>query len=208
VTNRGSFKEIEYYYDLISRIKGEVIWILVATLCDDEMKVIKFEEGISLGARLNSIAYVEVSAKQGTNVNSVFKILAQEILKDKEQIHFEYIQRKIENYSLWSKALPWNWSRWNKWDIDLKKMKNIDEKKKEEIEINEEDFFTEFPSITTSPSDLFHDISLFFNNQSTCWDVVFEIENKPIYCHKIFLAVRSSYFRTKFYNSMKEKLGT
>ena len=48
------------------------------------------------------------------------------------------------------------------------------------------------------PSDVFVDLEKLFNDPDSCCDVIFKLEGTKLYCHKIVICLRSSYFRKMF----------
>jgi len=78
---------------------------------------------------------------------------------------------------------------------------------KRALDLDEEDYKTVFPSIELIPSDVFNDLNSIFDQEKSVWDVCFKVEDKPIYCHKLILAIRSPYFQKVFENSKPNSNG-
>ena len=62
----------------------------------------------------------------------------------------------------------------------------------------EGEFLDELPHVELIPSDVFTDLEKYFNNEKTCYDVIFECNGHFLYAHKIIVALRSSYFTNVF----------
>ncbi|HUY01129.1 MAG TPA: Rab family GTPase [Candidatus Deferrimicrobium sp.] len=81
LTNKASYDGISYWYEDLTKIIGKQYGILIGNKKDlQKERVITEEEGIELATNLN-LDFMETSAKTGENVNDVFEILTQNLLK-------------------------------------------------------------------------------------------------------------------------------
>lgn len=87
ITCRNSFSKLDDWFEQIRLNAPENSKLmLVGNKKDIEKKrEVSMEEGLNF-ANQNNVKFYETSAKDGTNVNSVFELLAQEIISDEEII--------------------------------------------------------------------------------------------------------------------------
>ena len=83
ISNKESFEKLDFWYEQIKLNAPENTKCIVAgNKCDlEEKRKVNKEEGETF-SRENNINFYETSAKDGINVNNVFQLLANEIIKD------------------------------------------------------------------------------------------------------------------------------
>ena len=83
ISNKESFEKLDFWYEQIKLNAPEnTKCIVVGNKCDlEEKRKVNKEEGETF-SRENNINFYETSAKDGINVNNVFQLLANEIIKD------------------------------------------------------------------------------------------------------------------------------
>jgi len=91
ITERGTFEECNYFWDLIVDLKGQnlskVPLVLVGNKADlDSERHVKKHEGEALAAKYNNAKYLEASAKTGLNVNECFEALVKGFLKNEPSV--------------------------------------------------------------------------------------------------------------------------
>lgn len=84
VTRKSTFNRLEtdWYPHCRNHIRGNYQSVLIANKMDLENKEVSPEDGRELSERLNCFHYIETSAKENTNVNEAFTILAEKLVKD------------------------------------------------------------------------------------------------------------------------------
>lgn len=81
ITNLQSFEKINYFrQDFENYSEGKLPMILVANKSDSRDRQVTTEQGSEL-AKILSIPFVECSALTGAQVNKIFEILLEEIIK-------------------------------------------------------------------------------------------------------------------------------
>lgn len=89
LTRRSSFANLPNWKEEIIKVVGEKPNILVGNktdLANQGNREIGEKEGVAFKKELNSLAYYETSAKEGTQVETVFKELTLSILKASQKI--------------------------------------------------------------------------------------------------------------------------
>ena len=87
ITSKDSFEKLSFWNEQINLNAPEKTkYIIVGNKKDlEEKREVKTEEGENL-AKKNNVKFYETSAKNGTNVNEVFELLAKEIVADTEKL--------------------------------------------------------------------------------------------------------------------------
>lgn len=84
LTRRSSFANLPNWKEEVEKVVGEKTSILVGNkldLANQGNREIALHDGESLKNELNALSYYETSAKEGTNINDVFKDTVISILK-------------------------------------------------------------------------------------------------------------------------------
>ncbi len=84
LTRRSSFANLPNWKEEVEKVVGEKPSILVGNkldLANQGNREIALHDGESLKNELNTLSYYETSAKEGTNINDVFKDTVIRILK-------------------------------------------------------------------------------------------------------------------------------
>ncbi len=84
LTRRSSFANLPNWKEEVEKVVGEKTSILVGNkldLANQGNREIALHDGESLKNELNALSYYETSAKEGTNINDVFKDTVIRILK-------------------------------------------------------------------------------------------------------------------------------
>ena len=87
ITSKTSFEKLSFWNEQVNLNAPEnTKYIIVGNKKDlEEKREVKTEEGENL-AKKNNVKFYETSAKNGTNVNEVFELLAKEIVADTEKL--------------------------------------------------------------------------------------------------------------------------
>ena len=81
ITNLNSFKNVKYWINrVIENISPNKIIVLVGNKCDSPERVVSEEEGRKLAEEYN-INFFEISAKTDINIEEIFDLISNEILK-------------------------------------------------------------------------------------------------------------------------------
>lgn len=83
LTRKQTYDALNEWYNMLLRSIGEIPVLIVGNKMDleDERKVSK-EDGLAIAKDLGAITYVETSAKNGWNVENIFRIPAEYIIKE------------------------------------------------------------------------------------------------------------------------------
>ena len=109
VTNRESFKEVVFWYNIVKKNLGLIPIILLGNKVDLVSKrVVSFQEAKRLADELEVAVYLEISVKESINVSESFELLTGIIYSylssEKEDFHpydlEPSIKRKINKLSL------------------------------------------------------------------------------------------------------------
>ena len=85
ISNKDSFLHIKHWIDNANKYtKDAFIGILVGNKCDLENREVSEEEGKILANALG-LKYIETSAKTGQNIDQLFYILTEDILKMEQE---------------------------------------------------------------------------------------------------------------------------
>ena len=87
ITSKDSFEKLSFWNEQVNLNAPEKTkYIIVGNKKDlEEKREVKTEEGANF-AKENNVQFYETSAKDGTNVNEVFELLAKEIVADTENL--------------------------------------------------------------------------------------------------------------------------
>ena len=87
ITSKDSFEKLSFWNEQVNLNAPEKTkYIIVGNKKDlEEKREVKTEEGANF-AKENNVQFYETSAKDGTNVNEVFELLAKEIVADTERL--------------------------------------------------------------------------------------------------------------------------
>ena len=90
ITNREDFDNIDKVFEDVQSLADEnATLMLCGTKIDkSDERVISTEEGYSVATKYNA-AFIETSAKEGTNIGLLFEIIAAKI-KDKKELDSSY----------------------------------------------------------------------------------------------------------------------
>ena len=87
ITNKSSFEKLSFWNEQVNLNAPEKTkYIIVGNKKDlEEKREVQTEVGENF-AKENNVKFYETSAKDGTNVNEVFELLAKEIIEDGERL--------------------------------------------------------------------------------------------------------------------------
>ena len=87
ITSKSSFEKLSFWNEQVNLNAPEnTKYIIVGNKKDlEEKREVKIEEGENF-AKENKVKFYETSAKDGSNVNEVFELLAKEIVADSEKL--------------------------------------------------------------------------------------------------------------------------
>ena len=87
ITSKSSFEKLSFWNEQVNLNAPEnTKYIIVGNKKDlEEKREVKIEEGENF-AKENKVKFYETSAKDGSNVNEVFELLAKEIVADYEKL--------------------------------------------------------------------------------------------------------------------------
>ena len=90
ITSKTSFEKLAFWNEQVNLNAPEnTKYIIVGNKKDlEEKREVKIEEGENF-AKENKAKFYETSAKDGTNVNEVFELLAKEIIEDSEKLQIK-----------------------------------------------------------------------------------------------------------------------
>lgn len=82
ISNRDSFNKLHHWMIEVVQYALKASMLLVGTKCDlDANREVTFEEGLQF-AQSYGISFIETSAKENQNVNKLFKMIIQPLLKN------------------------------------------------------------------------------------------------------------------------------
>jgi Ras-related protein Rab-1A len=85
-TDRNSFDHVDTWLTDVKKFTGKAATLLVSSKCDlNQEKIISTEEGKAKANALGFDEFFEVSAKEGTNIETAFTALSKILLKVKQQ---------------------------------------------------------------------------------------------------------------------------
>ena len=87
ITNRESFKDLEYWYDLYKKEKENVVGLVIGNKCECESeRKIDFDEGKEF-AEQHKLNFLETSAKLDKNLKKAITIILDNIMESKESFN-------------------------------------------------------------------------------------------------------------------------
>jgi small GTP-binding protein len=102
VTNRESFKEVNFWYETVKKNLGLIPVMLLGNKIDlISKRVVEFKEAKSIAEEFEIAAYLDISVKKNINVSESFEILNGIIYSflssDKEEFHPNDLDSNIRN---------------------------------------------------------------------------------------------------------------
>lgn len=102
VTNRESFNEVKFWYEIVKKNLGLIPVMLLGNKIDLVSKrVVEFKEAKSIAEELEIAAYLDISVKKNINVSESFELLNGIIYSflssDKEEFHPNDLDNNIRN---------------------------------------------------------------------------------------------------------------
>jgi small GTP-binding protein len=109
ITQKETFANVKHWIKDTENIDKEIKGIIVGNKIDLPDKVITKTDLDEIGEKYN-MPVIEVSAKEGTNVNECFDLLINELFKNKtnDQIKETYLRKAKSDLSISSKAINAN----------------------------------------------------------------------------------------------------